>query len=185
MYKTFTLAIALLFTTVSTAALAEPGKGKNPGSDTIYTIAKNNENFTQLVALLDLTGLDAVLDANGGQYTVFAPTDDAFDNLVAALIGALGEGPATALLSDVDFLTNVLLYHVTDGRRFSNSVINENNMKAIETLFEGHYLWSKPTLKIMDESSLTDDANIVEGFFNINASNGVIHVIDAVLVPAE
>lgn len=184
MYKTFTLAITLLLMTVSTAATAGPGKGKNPGSETIYSIASGNGSFTTLTTLLDLTGLKAVLDGQG-QYTVFAPTDGAFEDLIDALIAAVGEEAANALLSDVDFLTNVLLYHVTDGRRFSNSVVNKNSMKAIETLFEGHYVWSKPNLTIMDESSLTNDANIVDGLFNINASNGVIHVIDAVLVPAE
>jgi transforming growth factor-beta-induced protein len=184
MYNIYTKLAILLFITLSANVMAGPGNGKSPGTDTIYDIASTNGNFTVLTNLLDTTGLDTVLDGKG-QYTVFAPTDAAFTNLIAALVGAIGQEATDALLSDVDFLTNVLLYHVTDGRRFSNSVINKNNMKAIETLFEGHYIWSKPSLMIVDESSLTGDAAIVDGLFNINASNGVIHVIDAVLIPAE
>ena len=184
MYKIYTKLAILLFLALSSNVMAGPGMGKNPGTDTIYDIASTNGNFTVLTSLLDATGLNAALDGKG-QFTVFAPTDAAFTNLIAALVGAIGQEATDDLLNDLDFLTNVLLYHVTDGRRFSNSVINKNNMKAIETLFEGHYIWSKPSLMIMDESSLTGDAGIVDGLFNINASNGVIHVIDAVLVPAE
>jgi hypothetical protein len=98
--------------------------------------------------------------------SVCAPTDQAFMDLIAALEDAIGEEATGELLSDLGFLTDVLLYHVTDGRRFSNSVINKNNMKAIETLFEGHYIWSKPSLMIVDESYLTDDAGIVDKLIN-------------------
>lgn len=184
MYNIYTKLAILLFIMLSANVMAGPGNGKSPGTDTIYDIASTNGNFTVLTDLLDATGLDTVLDGKG-QYTVFAPTDAAFTNLIAALVSAIGPEATEDLLNDVDFLTNVLLYHVTDGRRFSNSVINKNSMKAIETLFEGHYIWSKPSLMIVDESSLTGDAAIVDGLFNINASNGVIHVIDAVLIPAE
>jgi len=184
MYKTFTKIVILGLALVSANLMAGPGKGKNPGTDTIYDIASSTGVHTILVSLLDTTGLKAAMNGDG-QYTVFAPTDEAFENLIAALVAAVGQEVTDELLADVDFLTNVLLYHVTDGRRFSNSVINRNGMKSIETLLEGHYLWTKPSLMIMDESSLTNDANIVPDLFNINASNGVIHVIDAVLVPAE
>ncbi|NIP18507.1 MAG: hypothetical protein GWM87_10370, partial [Xanthomonadales bacterium] len=167
---------------ISGAAMAQ---GKSPGGDTIYDIASADpDNFSVLVSILDATGLDAVLDAPG-QYTVFAPTNGAFVDLINALVAAVGEEATNALLSDTDFLTAVLLYHVTDGRRFSNSVFNRNNMKDIETLLEGHYIYAKPNLTIMDESSLTADAPIVAPLFDLSASNGVIHVIGAVLVPGE
>ncbi len=179
MYKTFTKIAVTLMIMVSGSTLA---KGK-PGSETIYDIADGNENFTTLVSLLEFTGLDAVLDGPG-KFTVFAPTNDAFDDLIATLISAIGEDATNDLLTDVDFVTTVLLYHVTDGRRFSNSVFNAKNMKSIETLLEGHYIWTKPSLMIVDESSLTSDAAI-DSPFNVNASNGVIHAIDAVLVPGE
>ena len=74
----------------------------------------------------------------------------------------------------------MLLYHVTDGRRFSNSVVNRNNPKPVEML-NGDYIITRPDLSIADGSALTGDATIQTP--NINASNGVIHVIDAVLIP--
>lgn len=185
MYKTFTTIAASLLIMVSSSAMA---KDKNPSDVSILDIAKSDpSNFSILVDLLEFTGLDVVLDGPG-QYTVFAPTNAAFADLIAALTTAVGPVGTEALLTDPVFVTNVLLYHVTDGRRFSNSVVNKNNMKEIETLFEGHYIYAKPSLKIMDESDLTEDAMIAPEeapAYDLNARNGVVHVIGAVLVPAD
>jgi len=69
----------------------------------------------------------------------------------------------------------VLAYHLTEGRRFSNSVFNRNNTKEIEML-AGGYITSTPSLTIIDGAMQT--ANPVPSLINIRASNGVIHVID-------
>jgi len=152
---------------------------KAPGDQSIVEIAAGNPNFSTLVSLVVFAELDGVL-ANDGQFTVFAPTNDAFDALIEGLVDAIGAEATAALLSNKDFITDVLLYHVTDGRRFGNSVFNANNSKAIEML-NGDYTWSNPGGTITDGSALTADATVVAA--NISASNGVIHVIDEVLVP--
>ena len=78
----------------------------------------------------------------------------------------------------------VLAYHVTEGRRFSNSVFNSNNAKMIPTLL-GVDITSSVTMD--GDPILTDlaqqEVNVVGGFININAVNGVIHTIDTVLLP--
>jgi adhesin HecA-like repeat protein len=162
-------------------ATADNSNGKSPGDDSIVDIASADARFSTLVDLVVFAELDDVL-SNDGQFTVFAPTNDAFAALIVAIDDEYGTGTAATLLADKDFVTNVLLYHVTDGRRYANSVFNQNNSKYIEML-NGGAIWANPDLTLTDTSSLTNNAGIVAPDFNISASNGVIHVIDAVLVP--
>lgn len=180
MLRKFACTIIALAALFSTTVMAGPDK--KPGNQSIVDIAMGNPDFSILVDLVIFAELDDVL-ANEGQFTVFAPTNEAFEGLIAALTDALGAEAVDALLSDKAFVTDVLLYHVTDGRRFANSVVNRNNPKAIEMLNGGFVFSSSadPIGTLMDGSALTGDANIVGG--NISASNGVIHIIDAVLVP--
>jgi uncharacterized surface protein with fasciclin (FAS1) repeats len=114
------------------------------------------------------------------KYTLFAPTDAAFGDLLARL------GKTDPCDVDPATLLAVLQYHVVEGRRFSNSVFNRNESKEIETLagvdivsfvdeVEG------PTLHDVDGQMV----GVVDGLFNINAINGVIHVVDTVLLPIE
>ena len=71
---------------------------------TIVEIAQENGKFETLVTALEAAGLDSTLADENGEFTVFAPTDDAF--------AALPEGTLDALLADTDLLTDILLYHV-------------------------------------------------------------------------
>ena len=188
MNKTYISVIAALLMVVSAAANAGPGKGKNPGDMSIYQIAGSTGIHTTLVALLDRVGLgEGGATDVAGQFTVFAPTDEAFDRLITNLYANLPEKTVDDLLANDDYITGVLLYHVLDGRRFSNSVFNQKNMKELETLCVGQTLWSKPNLTIMDSNDLTPNAGIVsvDGTLvaNISASNGVIHVTDEVFLP--
>lgn len=154
-----------------------------PGDDAIALIAING-GFGELVDALSY--VDAELNAglvdlflNGkDQYTVFAPTDTAFENLYAALsndettITDISQLPAGLVL-------DVLLYHVTEGRRAANSVVPKKNYKTIETLL-GVSFNVTPDAEIM---AIGNTANIIAA--NISASNGVIHVIDQVILPIE
>ncbi|WMI65100.1 fasciclin domain-containing protein [Aestuariibaculum sp. YM273] len=159
----------------SSTAKAAPKKGADP----IAAIAIDAE-FTQLVAALMY--VDEQLDAglvnlflNGNdQFTVFAPTDEAF----SALYAALEIDGITDL--DAELVLSVLQYHVTTGRRASNSVVPKNGMRTIETLLPDATFDVYPDLSIM---AIGNSANIM--FADISASNGIIHVIDTVILPIE
>jgi uncharacterized surface protein with fasciclin (FAS1) repeats len=150
----------------------------NPGDDPIALIAING-GFNELVDAL--VYVDTELDAglvdlflNGtDQYTVFAPNDMAFMNLYSALgITDITDLPAELVL-------DVLLYHVTDGRRASNSVVPKRNPKTITTLLGA-------TFQVTNEAEIIaigNTANILAA--DISASNGVIHVISEVILPIE
>jgi uncharacterized surface protein with fasciclin (FAS1) repeats len=169
---------ALLFVFALVLAPAAEARGdKAPGGSTIYEIASSSPDFTILTFALEATGLDVALNGSG-QYTVFAPNDAAFAALEAA-----NPGITALLIANPDVLASVLLYHVTDGRRWSNSLVNRNNPKQVEML-SGGFITVNPNATITDTDSLgldSPDAAIIAA--NISASNGVIHVISEVLIP--
>ncbi len=175
MRRTMTVAMAALLAIALLAAPVSAKGSKAPSGDSIVDIAlavnaKTGE-FSTLIAALGSANLVDALDGKG-QYTVFAPTDEAFAEL-GLNAGNVGSVPG---------LADILLYHVTEGRRWSNSVFNANNSKAIEML-NGGYVWANPDLSLTDGSAATGDARIVAPLFNLSASNGVVHVIDSVLIP--
>ena len=145
--------------------------------------------FEYLLAAAQCPYFDgAILDLLSGtaKYTLFAPTDAAFEALIPGLIdlGLLPEGtpvaPASLCLLDSAVLGNVLSCHVTDGRRFSNSVFNRKSTKMLEML-NGQYVVTNPNLTLSDNAGQT--IGVVAPLVNMKASNGVIHVIDRVLLP--
>lgn len=155
------------------------GKAVKKGSATIADIVRADDGeFDVLQSLLETTGLLGVFEGTD-QYTVFAPTDAAFETLFAYLEQ---EG---IVLTD-EQIVNTLLYHVTDGRRAANSVLpkKEGQMKTIETLlgqtFKVDNTGSIYTASNGMSSIVTAQAGVT---FNISASNGIIHVIGAVMVP--
>jgi len=125
--------------------------------------------FTQLVAALSRAGLvEAVSGGKDDNLTVFAPTDAAFQ----ALYGALGVSNVNEIPLDV--LKNVLLYHVVPVRAFSQDL---RNGAMLPTLLEGKQLTvDLPNLKI-------NDSKLVASMLNLHAVNGVVHVIDNVMLP--
>ncbi|MFL7812064.1 MAG: fasciclin domain-containing protein [Anaerolineales bacterium] len=135
-----------------------------PETRDIVDIAVEDGRFTTLVAAVQAAGLVDALKAEG-PLTVFAPTDDAF--------AALPEGTVEALLADIPALTNILLYHVVDGKYMASDVVE---LSQLETL-QGQYL----DIQVMDGKVMIDNAQII--ITDIEASNGVIHVIDAVVLP--
>jgi transforming growth factor-beta-induced protein len=131
----------------------------------IAEIAVGDGNFTTLVAALDAAGLVETLSGEGA-FTVFAPTDAAF--------AALPEGTVEALLEDPEgALTAVLLYHVIDGVVMAETVVTLD----IATTLQGEDV----SINAEDGVVLNGSVNVVTT--DIEASNGVIHVIDAVLLP--
>jgi uncharacterized surface protein with fasciclin (FAS1) repeats len=159
-------------------SLKSAKRDPKPGSTPIATIAIN-EGFNELVKALKF--VDTELDAglvnlflNGkDQYTVFAPTDQAFQKLYTALkVTEIKDLPATLVL-------DVLKYHVVEGRRAANSVVPQNGSRQITTLLGSNF--SVDTNGMI--TTVGNTANIT--WANISASNGIIHVVDAVLLPIK
>ena len=162
----------------SVDASAKASPASQQGDQTIAAIATaiNEETgeFSLLLAALEYTNLTSTF-AGDDNYTVFAPTDAAFTTFL--------DGRELAEFS-TDAVANILLYHVTDGRRFSNSVLGKKNFKKIEMLNEAMiYVDENGNIDTNDEDMVADDSMIINA--NIPATNGVIHVINAVLIPTE
>ena len=129
----------------------------------IVDTAVSAGTFTKLVAAVKAAGLDGVL-SQSGPFTVFAPSDSAF--------AKLPEGTCEDLLEDLPKLTNILKYHVVDGEYMSSDI---GSMRTLRSL-QGQDL----TISTMGGPHV-DEARIVNA--DIRAENGVIHVIDTVLLP--
>jgi transforming growth factor-beta-induced protein len=135
--------------------------------------------FTILTQAVEAADLGAVLDGRR-QLTVFAPTDAAFANLLEVL------GVSAAdLLADRALLTEVLLYHVAPGRRTSTDVLASQQIRTLNGGFVFPYAGNEGAF-LEDGSPATEDAQLLApNNIDIVASNGVVHVIDRVLVPGE
>jgi transforming growth factor-beta-induced protein len=135
-----------------------------PTLPNIVEIAASDDRFEILVAALQETGLDAAL-TNEGPFTVFAPTDAAFE--------LLGIPPANLLTNEN--LANILLYHVVDGKLKAGDVVEK---ERIDTL-----LGEALKVNVTDEGVFINDSKVI--ITDIKAENGIIHVIDMVLIPEE
>ncbi|TMO44312.1 fasciclin domain-containing protein [Pseudoalteromonas ruthenica] len=136
---------------------------------TVVDVAAASEDFETLTAALQATGLDATLSDTDSQFTVFAPTDDAF--------ALLGQETIDALLEDPDTLSAILTYHVLDSRVSSSAAIDAAG-STIATV-NGAALG----LSLSGDQLLVNTATVTTT--DISANNGVIHVIDAVLTPPQ
>jgi uncharacterized surface protein with fasciclin (FAS1) repeats len=132
----------------------------------IIDTALEADDFNTLATALTEAELISALKAEG-PFTVFAPTDAAF--------AALPEGTLDSLLADKEQLSNVLLYHVVSGKVMAEDVL-EMDGAMVETLFG-----EEIEISIKDGMVYINDAQVTTT--DIEASNGVIHVIDTVLVP--
>lgn len=142
---------------------AMDNQDNNVENNTIVDIAINNEDFSTLVTAVTEAGLVDTLSSEG-PFTVFAPTNAAFEKLPA--------GTLEAVLQDKEQLTSILTYHVVSGKVMSTDLTD--GMTA--TTVQGD------DITIGAHSGVTvNDANVVTA--DIEASNGVIHVIDTVLLP--
>jgi uncharacterized surface protein with fasciclin (FAS1) repeats len=123
-------------------------------------------NFTTLARALDAAGLVGTLKGPG-PFTVFAPTDEAF--------AKLPPGTLDALLADKAKLTQVLTYHVVPGKVMAADVVKTSSANAVS----GDTL----SIKVSGGTVTVDRARVVKT--DIAATNGVIHVVDAVLLPPD
>ncbi len=164
-------------TTVDDAAMADQ-MTNTEAAGTIVDVAVGNDDFSTLVAAVQAAGLVETLSGEG-PFTVFAPTNAAF--------AALPEGTVETLTTtDTDTLASILTYHVVAGEVMAADVI-----AAIEAAGEEGYAITTVngamlTATLVDGSVMLTDAagnTATVTATDIDASNGVIHVIDTVLMP--
>ena len=145
--------------TFATSAFAD-GHAKD-----IVDTAVDAGTFTTLVAAVEAAGLVETLKGEG-PFTVFAPTDDAF--------AALPEGTVEGLLADPEALAAILTYHVVPGKVMSGDLSDDMTAATVQG--------GDITIDL-DSGVMVNDANVVQA--DIETSNGVIHVIDKVILPAS
>lgn len=130
----------------------------------IVETAKDAASFKTLLAAAEAAGLVDTL-AGEGPLTVFAPTDEAF--------AKLPEGTVESLLKDKAKLTEILTYHVVPGKVMAKDVLNLKKAKTVQ---------GKEITIDTSSGVKVDNAKVVKT--DIETSNGVIHVIDTVMIPA-
>ena len=136
------------------------------GKKNIVDIAVKDGRFKTLVAAVQAADLVETLKGKG-PFTVLAPTDDAFDKLPA--------GTVDGLLKDIPALKDILLYHVIPAKAMSCDVMKMSSA----TTAEGKDV----SIKVEDGNVKVNDATVI--IPDIEASNGVIHVIDTVILPPK
>ena len=132
---------------------------------TIVEVASGNPDFSTLVTAVTTAGLGETL-SGAGPFTVFAPTNEAFAKIPKADLDAI--------LADKAKLTKILTYHVLPSKVMAADLQPEQKVKTVES--------TEVEIKVTDGKATINDCNIVST--DVAASNGVIHVIDCVLVPA-
>jgi uncharacterized surface protein with fasciclin (FAS1) repeats len=180
MKKIFLSVIAVVAMTIGAQAQKNPmvgGAAMYPTKD-IVANAVNSKDHTTLVAAVKAAGLVETLQS-AGPFTVFAPTNAAFDKLPAGTVATLVKP------ENKKTLTTILTYHVVAGKMGSKEIaaaIKAGKGKAVLTTVQGGKLWAwmeGKNLMLKDEKGGTSMVTIKDVF----QSNGVIHVIDTVLMP--
>ncbi len=183
----WTLGVFFVATTIATANNNDPVKNSSEKSSeterlkekqTIVGVAASNDNFSTLVAAVKAADLVATLNSEG-PFTVFAPTNEAF--------AKLPEGTVESLLKaeNKGTLTSILTYHVVAGKFMAADVlkaIKDNNGKFSITTVNGEKL----TAYVKDGKVMLKDAKGNKSTIiltDVDASNGVIHAIDQVVMP--
>lgn len=149
--------------TKKTETMEKKESAETMKTNTIVDVAIANGNFKTLVAAVQAAGLVETLSGTG-PFTVFAPTDAAFAKLPA--------GTVEALLKDKEKLKAILTYHVVSGKVMSTDVVKLTSAKTVNG--QSVTIDAKAGVKVNNATVVTPD---------VAASNGVIHVIDTVLLP--
>lgn len=163
MYRLFALPALLAVTACNSDSAVEVDMGPNI-VEVAQSVNAQTGEFSVLISALVRAGLVEEL-SRPGPFTVFAPTDAAF--------AALGLNATSVAQLPVADLTGILLYHVAPGRLPASSVVAQNQV----TMVGG----GSAAISVQNGAAFIDEARIVQT--DVQASNGVIHVIDAVLLP--
>ena len=149
------------------ASADDCAKRKAAGKDIVETAVAAG-NFKTLAAALQATDLVATLKSQG-PFTVFAPTDDAFSRLP--------KGTVEELLKpeNKEMLAKILTYHVVPGKVLAADVVKLTSAKTVNG--------AAVTIKVNEGKVMVDGAQVIKT--DIHCANGVIHVIDAVILPAN
>ena len=156
--------VAALLVLVATGVTPSYAGGTATKADIVDTAVAAG-SFDTLVTAVKAAGLVETLKSDG-PFTVFAPTDEAFAKVPKAQLDAL--------LADKEALTAVLTYHVLPGKVMAADVINERYMTAKTVQGDEVIIDARIGVRV-------NDANVISA--DVAASNGVIHVIDAVILP--
>ncbi len=140
-----------------------------PESRSILDLAVSNGQLSTLTAAIQSAGIGSQLESENGPWTVFAPVNSAFSNLPEGALNELLEPQSRAKLIDT------LGLHIIPGRIASNELLSTQNVRS--------YFGNKIEFSIKDGQIAVENAQIVQS--DIQASNGVIHLIDAVIVPKK
>ena len=159
-----TLAFASALAVPGTLACQDSQGYTEPASRDIIETAAAAGSFNTLAAAIEAAGLTETLKGEG-PFTVFAPTDEAF--------AKLPEGTVDALLQDKAKLTEILTYHVVPGQVSSEQVAALSSAKTVNG--------ADLAITVMDGKVMVGPATVTQT--DIAATNGVIHVIDQVLLP--
>ena len=133
---------------------------------TIVDVAAGNPDFSTLVAAVKAAGLVETLSGEG-PFTVFAPTNEAF--------AKLPEGKVDSLLADIPTLKKILTYHVVAGKVMAADVVGLDSATTVQG--------DDVKIDVVDGNVKLNDSAMVTAT-DLEASNGVIHVIDTVLIPS-
>ena len=150
---------------IALVSIGAQATGSAPSKDIVDTAVEAG-SFKTLAAALQAADLISTLKSEG-PFTVFAPTDAAFAKIPKADLDAL--------LKDKVALTKVLTYHVVSGKVMAADVVKLTQAKTVEG--------SPVNIKVVDGNVMINNANV--SATDIAASNGVIHVIDTVIMPVK
>lgn len=162
----FVFLATLSFLAVSAASLVSVSSKANAAQGDIVDVAVSAGQFNTLAAALEAADLVATLQGDG-PFTVFAPTDDAFAALPAGTVESL------LLPENRDQLIAILTYHVVAGKVMAADVVSLDQAATVNG--------SDVDISVVDGKVMINDATVVAT--DVEASNGVIHVVDKVILP--
>jgi len=164
MIRRLLLAVSAVAVFAAAAAPTADAQPRNPNKDIIQT-AQAAGSFNTLLKAIRLADLQGKLKT-GGPYTVFAPTDEAFAKLPPETLAAV--------LADEKLLTSILLYHVVDGAVYAKDVVGLTSAQTLNG--------ASISIAVVGGGVVLNGTSNVTAT-DITAKNGVIHVIDTVLLP--